>query len=278
MQGQSRLTDFFTSPARRKSSPGTPLFDLSAEEPSPKRIKTQRIARNDDIRQTILDAGQKNIGGHYCKQCDMIYCVDSISEVAMHDKHHSRFCDITRVKISASQLNIWLRKECHYSTGHGYVFRIVPDSSTSLKRKAENIIEELVNPSVGFSTDLSIWGWDQRRTVWVSVTTENCNRCIAGIIVTEPLNSAQDLASGMEVRDENSIIGVNRIWTHPSARRKGIATEILDVIRRWYFTGTHVPRNRVAFSDPSEDGRKFAEKYIGGPEKPSSFLVYAVTK
>ncbi|VDK74342.1 unnamed protein product [Cylicostephanus goldi] len=111
-------------------------------------------------------------------QCDMIYCIDSISEVAMHDKHHSRFSDITRVKVSASQLNIWLRKECHYSTFHGYVFRVVPDSPTSLKKKAEIIIEELVNPSVGFSTDLSIWGWDQRRTVWVSVMTEVRHRLI----------------------------------------------------------------------------------------------------
>lgn len=46
------------------------------------------------------------------------------------------------------------------------------------------------------------------------------------------------------VRDDDPIIGVNRIWTHPSARRKGIASELLDVIRKRYFTGVLVPRHR----------------------------------
>ncbi|KAK6741805.1 hypothetical protein RB195_009590 [Necator americanus] len=244
--------------------------------PAAKRQKT--FKGENDVRQAILDAGQRKIGGQYCKQCDMMYCIDNITEVAMHEKHHNRYSDITRVKVSSSQLNTWLRKECHYSTNRGYIFRILPESLSSLRRKAEQIIEDLVNSSVGFSPDLSIWGWDKRRTVWISILTEGPSYLIAGIVITEPLMSAQYSDSGKELRDGEPIIGVNRIWTHSAARRRGVASEMLDLIRQRYFTGAYVPKHRVAFSDPSDDGRKFAESYVGSSTASTTFLVYTVSK
>ncbi|KAL6727775.1 hypothetical protein Aduo_009623 [Ancylostoma duodenale] len=280
MQKQKRVTDFFSSPVAKKSpsaSPRTPLFELDTQLAVAKKPRVSLCET--DVRQTILDAGQRKIGGQYCKQCDMMYCIDSITEVAMHDKHHNKYSDVRSVKISPSQLNIWLRRECCYPTNRGYVFRILPDSHSSLKRKTEHIIEDLVNTSVGFSSDLSIWGWDGRRTVWLSILTEGSTHFIAGIIIAEPLKSAQYSDSGKELHDGEPIVGVNRIWTHPTARRKGVASELLDVIRHRYFTGTLVPKSRVAFSDPSDDGKKFAERYVRScSEASSSFLVYTVTK
>ncbi|RCN41919.1 hypothetical protein ANCCAN_12133 [Ancylostoma caninum] len=276
MQKQKRVTDFFSSPIAKKSpnaSPRTPLFELDTQLAVAK--KSRNSLCETDARQAILDAGQRKIGGHYCKQCDMMYCIDSITEVAMHDKHHNKYSDVRSVKISPSQLNLWLRRECCYPTDRGHVFRISPDSQSSLKRRAEQIIEDLVNTSVGFSPDLSIWGWEKRRTVWVSVLTEGSFHFIAGVIITEPLESAQYSNSGEELRDGEPIVGVNRIWTHPTARRKGVASELLDVIRHRYFTGILVPKSRIAFSDPSDDGKKFAEQYVGNTaEQIFSFLVY----
>ncbi|PIO71268.1 hypothetical protein TELCIR_06835 [Teladorsagia circumcincta] len=115
-------------------------------------------------------------------------------------------------------------------------------------------IKEIVNPSVGFAPDLSIWGWDERRTVWVSIITET-------------------------IRPDDPIVGVNRLWTHPAARRKGIASETLDVVRKFYFTGVYVPRTRVAFSDPTDIGRRFAERYLRNEGQSNcSVLTYRVSK
>ncbi|KIH65332.1 hypothetical protein ANCDUO_04348 [Ancylostoma duodenale] len=201
MQKQKRVTDFFSSPVAKKSpsaSPRTPLFELDTQLAVAKKPRVSLCET--DVRQTILDAGQRKIGGQYCKQCDMMYCIDSITEVAMHDKHHNKYSD----------------------------------GSTHF---------------------------------------------IAGIIIAEPLKSAQYSDSGKELHDGEPIVGVNRIWTHPTARRKGVASELLDVIRHRYFTGTLVPKSRVAFSDPSDDGKKFAERYVRScSEASSSFLVYTVTK
>ncbi|PIO52814.1 hypothetical protein TELCIR_25875 [Teladorsagia circumcincta] len=140
-------------------------------------------------------------------------------------------------------------------------------------------IQDIVNPSVGFAPDLSIWGWDERRTVWVSIVTEGSTHYIAAIVVTEPLLSAQCSITGETIRPNAPIVGVNRLWTHPAARRKGIASETLDVIRKWYFTGVLVPRTRVAFSDPTDIGRQFAERYLRNEGQSNcSVLTYRVSK
>ena len=44
----------------------------------------------------------------------------------------------------------------------------------------------------------------------------------------------------------------------------------LCVYRQWFEYGTVIPKEKVAFSDPTPDGKKLAEKYVGSPE----FLVY----
>ncbi|KAK6023832.1 hypothetical protein OSTOST_10371 [Ostertagia ostertagi] len=227
MQKQKRVTDFFSSPLAKKSSslsPKLPIFELEKKNSAKK--KPRLSVDEQDTKQTTLDAGQKIIGGQYCKEvghfyvvenveildkdplsqsgsekigshpCEMMYSIESVAEVEMHKQHHNRLCDIAKVKVSVSQLNLWLRKERHYSSVNGSIFRIHPDSQSSLKRKVEQTIEEIVNPSVGFAPDLSIWGWDDRRTVWVSIITESSTHYIAGVVVTEPLLSAQCSITG----------------------------------------------------------------------------------
>ncbi|XGW18513.1 hypothetical protein V3C99_002824 [Haemonchus contortus] len=279
MQEQKRITEFFSSPVAKKSllSPRMPIFDLTPKQSTKKK---PRLSVDDhDSKQTTLNAGQQKIGGQYCKECDMMYSIESLAEVEMHKKHHNRLIDIAGVKVSSSQLSLWLRKERHYDSPHGSIFRIHPDSRSTLKRKVEQVIEEIVNPSVGFASDLSIWGWDERRTVWASIVSEGSTYYIAGVIVTEPLFSAQCSVTRETICDGEPIIGVNRLWTHFAARRKGIASEILDVIRKWYFTGVLVPRNRVAFSDPTDLGRQFAEHYLRKEgQSSSSILIYQVSK
>lgn len=279
MQRQKKVTDFFASVSTEKvSSVNTrvPFFELG-KKPIVKK-KSRVFVSKSDSTQTILDAGQR-FGGQYCKQCDMLYSMESVTDVKMHEEHHNQYTNIREVHVSSSILKLSLRNECHYLSEQGYIFRFRPGSQSSLKRHVEKVIENFVNTSVGFCIDLSIWGCDERRTVWASILSEGSTYYIAGIAITEPLVSAQCSSTGEVICDGGPIIGVNRLWTHPAARKKGVARAILDVVRKWYFTGVLVPRNRVAFSDPSNDGVQFAERYIKNfDESVKPFLVYTVTK
>ncbi|KAE9417108.1 hypothetical protein Angca_006454 [Angiostrongylus cantonensis] len=243
MQRQKRVTDFFSSSSTKETPTNTrtPFFELETKPIVKKKLRLS-IDEN-DLKQTILDFGQ-TCGGQYCKQCDMMYSIVSAAEVKLHEEHHNRFANISEVQISLYCLNLWLRKECHYLSKHGYIFRIRPDSKSSLRRRVEKVIEDFVNTSLGFCFDLSIWGWDKRRTVWASILNEGSTCYIAGIAITEPLVSAQCSSTGELISDGDPIIGVNRLWTHPTARMKGIAREILDVARKWCFTGILVPKHR----------------------------------
>lgn len=62
-----------------------------------------------------------------------------------------------------------------------------------------------------------------------------------------------------EVRD--NLMGVNRIWVHPCMRRRGIAALLLDRARAHFLGYGILPRERVAFSEPTIAGLAFASKY-----------------
>ena len=66
------------------------------------------------------------------------------------------------------------------------------------------------------------------------------------------------------------LMGISQIWVHPSARRQNVATKMIDVIRKNFIYGIEVNRNQCAFSQPTRQGKLFAERYM----EPQPLLVY----
>lgn len=60
------------------------------------------------------------------------------------------------------------------------------------------------------------------------------------------------------------MMGINRIWVHPSLRRRGLAGRLLDKARNHFLLSEVVPRENIAFSDPTEIGLAFARAYLPG--------------
>ncbi|KAL8805591.1 MAG: hypothetical protein Q9182_001856 [Xanthomendoza sp. 2 TL-2023] len=59
------------------------------------------------------------------------------------------------------------------------------------------------------------------------------------------------------------LLGISRIWTSKSHRRRGIAADLLDTARDNFFYGVEVPKDLVAFSQPTESGGRLAEAWFG---------------
>ena len=66
-----------------------------------------------------------------------------------------------------------------------------------------------------------------------------------------------------EERFEWCMCGISRIWVHQTARRQGIASRLLEVARENLVYGFMIPRQQVAFSQPTIDGKLFALDYTG---------------
>ncbi|XP_031255980.1 protein CHROMOSOME TRANSMISSION FIDELITY 7 [Pistacia vera] len=67
-----------------------------------------------------------------------------------------------------------------------------------------------------------------------------------------------------------AVCGIRAIWVTPSNRRKGIATQLLDAVRRSFCTGFILEKSKLAFSQPSVSGTALASNYFD----TETFLVY----
>ncbi|CAJ1883026.1 unnamed protein product [Sphenostylis stenocarpa] len=64
--------------------------------------------------------------------------------------------------------------------------------------------------------------------------------------------------------------GIRAIWVTPSNRRKGIAIQLLDAVRKSFCPGLELERSQLAFSQPTSAGKALATSYTGN----ESFLAY----
>lgn len=80
-------------------------------------------------------------------------------------------------------------------------------------------------------------------------------------------------SSSIEAEDEAipAIVGVSRIWTSKTHRRKGIANNLLDCVLNQFIYGMEIGKEELAFSQPTESGGELARSWYG---EPDGWLVY----
>ncbi|MCJ1358781.1 MAG: N-acetyltransferase O1 (Establishment of cohesion protein 1) [Icmadophila ericetorum] len=79
----------------------------------------------------------------------------------------------------------------------------------------------------------------------------------------------------MKESSDSALLGISRIWTSKSHRRNGIASQLLDCARSNFFYGIEVPKDMVAFSQPTESGGELAKGWYG---QAAGWHVYAGTQ
>jgi len=79
---------------------------------------------------------------------------------------------------------------------------------------------------------------------------------------------------GIRICDEDcpAMLGISRIWTSNDSRRQGIARKLLDCAIENFEFAISIPKDRVAFSQPTDSGAKLARVWFG---KEDGWLVYA---
>ena len=59
-----------------------------------------------------------------------------------------------------------------------------------------------------------------------------------------------------------ALLGVSRIWVSKAYRRQGLAFAMLESARNSFFYGLQVPKNLMAFSQPTESGGRLAKRWF----------------
>ncbi|KAL3101345.1 hypothetical protein niasHT_028101 [Heterodera trifolii] len=280
---QSYLKDFFLTP--RASSIGTSnKINKVRSKSTPRRRPRFKVIGNGNCaqpRQMIIDAGQKKIGLEQCIKCGMVYSLNDPKDVEQHALFHHRFTETRSFQVSISQLSAW--KEVLF-TEHveipigGCLFSINAFSTSTLRRKMESVIINIVNEELGYSSEISVWDRERKRKALVFVRDSNGSEApfICGIVLVDIVGEV--MLMPQQKRFKGSFLGIDRIWVHSRLRRKGIANFLLDSSRRLFsLNGTgEMPRTRVAFSDPSEIGIQMAINYVGDKEN-GRYIIYSST-
>ncbi len=96
-------------------------------------------------------------------------------------------------------------------------------------------------------------------------------KIIAAYQVTDPLADDETIKAIPSSRSSSittsnnadpGLLGISRIWTSKSHRGQGIAVELLECARSSFFYGMEVPKNLVAFSQPTESGGRLAKRWF----------------
>ncbi|XP_069579595.1 N-acetyltransferase ESCO2 [Brachyistius frenatus] len=253
----------------------TPLLQTPSAAAKERSARRRKEKLDDD--QLIIDAGQKQFGATTCSSCGMVYSAENPEDNFQHTQFHQRFLE--SIKFVG-----WKKERVVAEFWDGKILLVMPDDPKYAVKKAEDV-RRVADNELGFQ-QVTLSRPTQAKT-FLFINTE---RMVVGCLVAEPIRQAYrvleqpDRHKDMRKDDfmerhrawccdtvpEPALCGISRIWVFSLARRRCIATRMLDTVRSSFVYGSHLTKDEIAFSDPTPDGKQFATKYCGTP----TFLVY----
>ncbi|XP_036368294.1 N-acetyltransferase ESCO2-like [Octopus sinensis] len=230
-----------------------------------------------DAKQLTLDAGQKRFGAIQCPQCTMFYTrADPVDETT-HAKFH--YSLLTTLKFTG-----WKKERVvqEYSETGCRIILVLPDDPKYVIRKVEDL-NHVMGQELGFPDSTLSFQCNYKIFLYISDEKRIDGCCIAEaikegfrVVPNSPNEQSQtQMKQGRRpcccrTEPEACPIGISKIWVYGPSRRTSIASKLLDCVRHWFQYGVPVPKNKLAFSDPTPEGMLLATKYTGS----MSFLVY----
>ncbi|KAM5437071.1 hypothetical protein MferCBS31731_005726 [Microsporum ferrugineum] len=242
------------------------------------------------LKQTQLDLGVgQSTSRKACASCGMQYTPSSAEDSALHRKYHDQHSQHASgvdfgksfVRANASR---WVYEASRFE--EGYVVIVDRKSSAGSKNQARRVLE-VVNTDLGAADieDGLLWGKVEskeggeeadRFKFFLHMKDSKC----VGLALAERIWEAHGVTSNPSKRIPASptsvscslsltketypaLVGISRIWTSRSSRRKGIALDLLDCVVSNYFYGMEMARTQVAFSQPTESGCALMKAFYG---------------
>ena len=221
----------------------------------------------------------------------MEFIPSSTEDVSLHKKFHAMNVGGVDLGKSVGANRIWSGEQ------GAYVIAVDAKSSLVAKRRVEKVLqvvqtelgaveipseklwEEIYAEDANKETDAKDKKRYDRYKAFLFVQGSKC----VGFCLAERISSAfeviqhssnqqgsHDLVDANEsssvltkVDPSRVIMGISRIWTSSSHRKKKIASTLLDCSRKNFLYGIEIPKDMVAFSQPTESGGKLARHWFG---------------
>jgi N-acetyltransferase len=279
------------STINKESANGTPLTEVNSNSvrsgTDQPHKKSQQQQQPPVLKQLQIDAGI-NVR-RSCNLCGMEYVPSNAEDADLHDKFHSMNAvgiDLGKafVKANASR---WVYEAARCN--EGYVVIVDRKASPAARNQAKKVLDvvnrELSAPAID---DATLWSQVEppkrlrkngkkeetdRYKVFLHMKDSKCmGLCLAERIwEAQPVkldgaaNDGEHRSSSISVQNtfDPAIVGVSRIWTCGSARRRGIAMDLLDCVISNFIYGLDIPREQIAFTQPTDSGTRLAGCFFG---------------
>ncbi|EGE00542.1 sister chromatid cohesion acetyltransferase Eco1 [Trichophyton tonsurans CBS 112818] len=287
-------------PAKKKqtqpASGSTPTTSTSTSSPTTTTTTaaatttTATTAPRPVLKQTTLDLGVASSTVRVeCETCGMHYIPSSDLDHSLHRRYHDQNSAYASgvefgksfVRANASR---WVYEASRFE--EGYVVVVDRKSSAGSKKHAERVLE-IANLDLG-AVDIDddvLWskveakqGGEEADRFKFFLHMKG-SRCV-GLALAERIWEAHGITSdpsklipkrpsslscSLSLTKETYpvLVGISRIWTSRSSRRKGIALDLLDCVVNNYFYGMEMARTQVAFSQPTESGCALMKTFYG---------------
>ncbi|EAW09192.1 ESCO family N-acetyltransferase [Aspergillus clavatus NRRL 1] len=285
--------------AAKDASNGSPLTEVNSNSvrasADPPKKKSAAAAQQQQQQPPVLKQMQIDLGHEVrktCAACGMEYIPSNAEDAALHKKFHdmnSTGVDLGKAFMRANACR-WVYEATRFD--EGYVVIVDRKASPTVKNQAKKVLEviskELSSPEI---SDDVLWsqteppehlrkdGVDEKVDRYKVFLHMKDSRCVGACLTeriweSKPVDSSVATTkdgteppndSAVTVRDEvhPAIVGISRIWTSGSSRRKGIAMDLLDCVVSNFIYGMEIPKEQVAFSQPTESGKRLALAFFG---------------
>ncbi|KAJ0422080.1 hypothetical protein BJY00DRAFT_300473 [Aspergillus carlsbadensis] len=270
---------------------GSPLSEVNSNsvraslDPPKKKAATSTSQQLPALKQMQLDLGHEV--RKTCATCGMEYIPSNAEDASLHKKFHdmnSTGVDLGKAFMRANASR-WVYEATRFD--EGYVVIVDRKSSPTAKNQAKKVLEvlskELSSPVI---EDEVLWSQTEppkhlrkngatekvdRYKVFLHMKDSRC----VGACLTERIWESHPVDKGSAQKDgadaavavgdasHPAIVGISRIWTSGSSRRKGIAMDLLDCVVSNFIYGMEIPKEQVAFSQPTNSGKSLAQAFFG---------------
>ncbi|KAJ3208677.1 N-acetyltransferase esco2 [Entophlyctis luteolus] len=298
----AKITAFF-SPA------ATHISSMSEQQPSPScpiLVRASPTAR--PMVQSVLLVGQKSPGFSVCKDCGMRYSTVTKEDDAIHVKYHASIINGISYKgyasdvdcaaaLFTSQIDDDTERKRRNSQRFPIAAKVIAvalnrKSVSSAQQKKIAEIMNVVDAELGGSISAKSSAdndyeqnevWSGNWCVFLCTLKDRVIGCLLAEPIafavplhdlTPPTNKVPDSPKSAlyKVQERvSAICGISKIWVSKSHRRKGVGLKLLEACRRKFLFGCILEKDSMAFSQPTEGGRRLATTYFGKPD----FLVYS---
>ncbi|KAL4953355.1 ESCO1/2 acetyl-transferase-domain-containing protein [Aspergillus filifer] len=276
--------------ATKDGTNGSPLSEVNSNSvrsslDPPKKKTTASSTQQPALKQMQLDLGHEV--RKTCGTCGMEYVPSNAEDASLHKKYHdmnSTGVDLGKAFMRANASR-WVYEATRFDEGYVVIIdrKASPTARNQAKKVLEVICKELSSPVI---EDDILWsqieppkhlrknGDSEKLERYKVFLHMKDSRCV-GACLTERIWNSHPVDKGtaqldgtdsaVTVRNENhpAIVGISRIWTSGSSRRKGIAMDLLDCVVSNFFYGMEIPKEQVAFSQPTNSGKSLAQAFFG---------------